>query len=78
MKHDSQPQTHQLPAHSVRFCFRLPHVLLTSGEQLLFKPEKRRRKSWAASGSRDWMMQMVVLAAAVFVVLVAFGVDSLE
>jgi hypothetical protein len=76
MKHDSQPQTHQLPAHSVRFCFRLPHVLLTSGEQLLFKPE--RRKSWAASGSRDWMRQMVVLAAAVFVVLVAFGVDSLE
>jgi hypothetical protein len=76
MKHGSQPQTHQFPAHSMRFCFRLPHVLLMSGEQLLFKPE--RRKSWGASGRSDWMRQMVVLAAAVFVVLVAFGVDSLE
>jgi hypothetical protein len=51
MKHHSQPHTHQLPAHRMRFCFRLPHVLLTSSEQLLFKPE--RRKSWAVPRSRD-------------------------
>jgi hypothetical protein len=51
MRHHSQRHTHQLPAHSMRFCFRLPHVLLTSGEQLLFKP--KRRTSWAEPGSRD-------------------------